>query len=81
MSKSAFSDTLTDFFGVLLFKIPCSVLEISPFYIWGREPLLSILKPCCSFSSPCIMGKDGAEYVGLWAVGCGPRFHVHPGIL
>ena len=50
MRKSAFSDKSTDrekfwhFFGVLLFKIPCSVLEISPFYIWGREPLLSILK-------------------------------------
>ena len=32
------------FFGVLLFKIPYSALEISHFYLWGRQPPLSILK-------------------------------------
>ena len=32
------------YFGVLHFKIPYSVLEISPFYFWGSQPLLSILK-------------------------------------
>ena len=31
------------FFGVLLFKIPYSVPEISHFYLWGRKPPLSIL--------------------------------------
>ena len=31
-------------FGVLLFKIPYSVPEISQFYLWGRKPPLSILK-------------------------------------
>ena len=32
------------YFGVLHFKISDSVPEISPFYLWGSQPLLSILK-------------------------------------
>ena len=31
-------------FGALLFKIPYSDPEIPPFYSWGSQPLLSILK-------------------------------------
>ena len=32
------------YFSVLHFKIPYSVPEISPFYLWGSQPLLLILK-------------------------------------
>ena len=40
------------FFGVLPRKIPCGEPEILQFYLYGRQPLLSILKDRVGRSAP-----------------------------
>ena len=70
MKKSELWDTSADkgkfrrFFGIVLLKIPYSIVEISPFYLWGREPPLSILNSYPTptpFQKLCIRPCDTPE--------------------
>ena len=66
MNNSAMCHISTDgekfwpFFGVLPCKIPCGEPEILQFYLYGRQPLLSILKKRYKFDQ-CVGCVDGTH--------------------